>query len=87
MDVFAQRGDPDSWVQINSSFTGQIVSEDNEYVILSNNGVEVRVKKSDVTEIDNVDEHWRNPDNQYIVRKKYIDGPGCKAERRQYLKK
>lgn len=51
MDIFARRQDPDSWVEINSSFKGQIVAEDKEYVILSNNGVEVRMKKSDVTEI------------------------------------
>ena len=50
-DIFARRGDPDSWVEISSSFTGQIVAEDKEYVIISNNGVEVRMKKSDVTEI------------------------------------
>jgi hypothetical protein len=52
MDIFAHRQDTASWVEINSSFTGQIVAEDNEYVVLSNNGVEVRVKKSDVTEIE-----------------------------------
>ena len=51
MDIFARRQDPDSWVEINSSFKGQIVAEDKEYVIISNNGVEVRMKKSDVTEI------------------------------------
>ncbi len=52
MDIFAQRADPDSWVEISSSFKGQITEEDNEYVVLSNNGVNVRVKKSDVTEIE-----------------------------------
>ena len=52
MDIFAQRQDPGSWIEIDSSFKGQIVEEDKEYVILSNNGVEVRVKKSHVTEIE-----------------------------------
>lgn len=52
MDIFAKRQDPGSWVEIDSSFKGQIVEEDNEYVILSNNGVDVRVKKSDITEIE-----------------------------------
>ncbi len=51
-DIFAKRQDPDSWVEIDSSFKGQIIAEDEEYVILSNNGVEVRVKKYDVTEIE-----------------------------------
>lgn len=51
MDIFARRQDPDSWIEINSSFKGQIVAEDLEYVIISNNGVEVRMKKSHVTEI------------------------------------
>lgn len=48
----AGRQDPDSCVEINSSFKGQIIAEDKEYVILSNNGVDVRVKKSDVIEIE-----------------------------------
>ncbi len=52
MDIFARRQDPDSCVEIHSSFKGQIVAEDKEYVILSNSGVEVRIKKSDVTEIE-----------------------------------
>lgn len=52
MDIYAIRRDPESWIEINSSFNGKIVAEDKEYVILSNNNVEVRVKKSDIIEID-----------------------------------
>jgi hypothetical protein len=52
MDIYAQRRDPESWIEINSQFTGKIVAEDKEYVILSNSGVEVRVKKSHVTEVE-----------------------------------
>lgn len=52
MGIFARRQDPDSCVEINSSFTGQIIGEDKEYVTISNNGVEVRVRKSDMTEIE-----------------------------------
>ena len=51
MDIFARRQDPDSWVEISPLFKGQIVAEDREYVVLSNNGVEVLVEKSDVM-------HW-----------------------------
>lgn len=52
IDIFARRRDPDSWVEINSSFKGQNIAEDKEYVILSNNGVDVRIKRFDVTEIE-----------------------------------
>lgn len=51
-DIYAHRGDPESWIEINSSFKGKIVAEDKEYVILSNNSVEIRVKKTDIIEID-----------------------------------
>lgn len=51
MDIFAHREDPESWIEINSSFNGKIVAEDKEYVIISNNNVEIRVKKSDIIEI------------------------------------
>ena len=49
--MFVKRGDPDSWIEIDSSFKGQIIAEDKEYVVLSDGNVRVRVKKYDVTEV------------------------------------
>lgn len=52
--VYAEMLNHNMWIEVDPSFKGRIVEEDEDYVIIYNGEVRVRVRNVYVEEIDNI---------------------------------